>query len=253
MKKRNVSDWASPRATGAEGAGAHTSDEPRPKTGKPGSGRPKWRLRALVAGCAVAVITVVLGACSAWTDLIGTGRHAPVQLGIVGASGHDFAVEQAAGVQMVMIGVSWSSAEPVRQHLPLVGAGQDRQRPIQITWRRTRRGFAVSAGLGVLSSGRHSFRGPVRRRLHRSGGLRQRHRQRGYQPGGASRGSGLSPSPVRTHPRRPPRRGANRGRTTGPAQLSRGSTRGTRTLSGPTTRARRRRRPRRRTRSATHR
>ncbi len=112
MKKRNVSDWASPRATGAEGAGAHTSDEPRPKTGKPGSGRPKWRLRALVAGCAVAVITVVLGACSAWTDLIGTGRHAPVQLGIVGASGHDFAVEQAAGVQMVMIGVSWSSAEP---------------------------------------------------------------------------------------------------------------------------------------------
>ena len=34
MKKRNVSDWASPRATGAEAAGAHTSDAPRPKTGE---------------------------------------------------------------------------------------------------------------------------------------------------------------------------------------------------------------------------
>lgn len=115
MKKRNVNDWASPRDTGAGPAGVDTSGTPRPKTGgtgDAGSGRPKWRLRALVVGCAVAVITVVLGACSAWTDLVGGGRPTHVQLGIVGASGQYFATEQAAGVQMVMIGVSWSSAEP---------------------------------------------------------------------------------------------------------------------------------------------
>ena len=74
----------------------------------------RWGLVAL--GCRVAVVAVVtgfLGAGVAWMQIPGAAAATPpVQLGIVGTSGQYFAAEQAAGLQLVVIGVSWSAAEP---------------------------------------------------------------------------------------------------------------------------------------------
>jgi hypothetical protein len=76
------------------------------KLSKPG-------LRAIAVACRLAVTTGLLGFCVAWTQTTGVAAAtAPVQLGMVGTSGQYFAAEQAAGLQLVVIGVSWSSAEP---------------------------------------------------------------------------------------------------------------------------------------------
>ncbi len=64
-------------------------------------------------GCRVAVVTGLLGAFAGWTQITGAAAATPpIQLGIVGVSGNYFAAEHAAGLKLVVIGVSWSSAEP---------------------------------------------------------------------------------------------------------------------------------------------
>lgn len=66
----------------------------------------------LAIACGVAVVLAAGGAIAAFTRPSRATAMSPIPLGIVGASGHDFGAEQAAGLKVVMIGVIWSKAEP---------------------------------------------------------------------------------------------------------------------------------------------
>ena len=127
-------------------------------------------------GCRVAVVTGLLGAFAGWTQITGAAAATPpIQLGIVGVSGNYFAAEHAAGLKLVVIGVSWSSAEPTSgsfdtSYCRQCGPRSPMPDPDPL----------VSCSIPVCSIHRRGCspcraglaRRPVRRRLHRTGRLR---------------------------------------------------------------------------------